>query len=167
MAQPDLLDDAEMRWYPTTAAEGASSWPSWSSTLTLVVIEFSQSCSICVELVPAALVGDALYFIGVFCSAILRYGLLGRGLSVVDFPEDEYFDGGVMIMPAEDGGLGFASLNRSSPCLSSRETGPDGEAGWVKRRAIDLKVLLPAADSLVLAADHHHLLGINDLLWAS
>ncbi|RLN24374.1 hypothetical protein C2845_PM07G08390 [Panicum miliaceum] len=112
----------------------------------------------------AALVGDALYFVG--RSGFLlryRYGLLRQVghkdiisagireadvLSVIEPPQGKRLRN-VIVMTAEDGGLGLASLCRDRLItLWSRETtGPIGDAGqWVQRRVIDLKTLLPVGN---------------------
>ncbi|KAL6647780.1 hypothetical protein ACP70R_015217 [Stipagrostis hirtigluma subsp. patula] len=91
-----------------------------------------------------ALVGDALYFI-VKCGILLKYELSRRNLSVIKAP-DVHRKSSNLIMMAEDGGLGFASLYRHSLSLWSRETGPNGDAGWAQRRVIDLEMLLPVAN---------------------
>ncbi|KAL6842015.1 hypothetical protein ACP4OV_027994 [Aristida adscensionis] len=91
-----------------------------------------------------ALVDGALHF----CSHkghLLRYDVLGgRELSVIEPPETEHL-GSAMVMVAEDGSLGLASLHDGSLYLWSRTKGPDGDAGWVQQRVIRLGTLLPAA----------------------
>ncbi|CAN6170797.1 unnamed protein product [Urochloa humidicola] len=93
---------------------------------------------------PAALVGGALYFVG-SPDTLLRYEILcGRPLllSLVKLPKRKRL-GSVVAMETEDGKLGLASLYGYSLRLWSRETGAEGNARWVERRAIDLKKLLP------------------------
>lgn len=98
-----------------------------------------------VEMMPSALVGKFLYFL---CDQgnILQYDLAGRGLAVID-PSDEFAacQGWIVLMPAEDGGLGVAGVVESCLYLWSWEASGDGDAGWVQRRAIDLGNLLPIA----------------------
>ncbi|CAL5032085.1 unnamed protein product [Urochloa decumbens] len=114
---------------------------------------------------PAALVGDALYFVGT--SGFLlryRYGLLrrvGRNilaagvreaevLSVIEPPQGNKRLGTVFAMAAEDGGLGLASMSKNSSRLYlwAMETETAGVAGddgrWVQSRIVDLNTLLPA-----------------------
>uniref|UniRef100_A0ACD5UQ56 Uncharacterized protein n=1 Tax=Avena sativa TaxID=4498 RepID=A0ACD5UQ56_AVESA len=52
------------------------------------------------------------------------------------------------LVTAEDGGLGFASVDRTILTLFSMETGPNGAVGWVQRRVINLKSLLSDAGLL-------------------
>ncbi|CAN6248640.1 unnamed protein product [Urochloa humidicola] len=112
---------------------------------------------------PAALVGDALYFVGE-SGILLRYGYefirrrlrrkkfwikdYSKFLSVIHPPEGRRLRN-VLVVAVEDGGLGLASLHSNSTMLHlwARETaGPvgDSHAGqWVQRRVIDLKTMLP------------------------
>ncbi|KAK3142604.1 hypothetical protein QOZ80_4BG0348800 [Eleusine coracana subsp. coracana] len=107
---------------------------------------------------PAVLVGDSLYFVGTsgflvryWYSPLLRLGypnMLKAGIRSTDIvtmiepPKTKHL-GQVMVMTGEDGGLGLASLYGNKISLWLRETGTDGAAGWVQRRTIDLKMLLP------------------------
>ncbi|CAN6270183.1 unnamed protein product [Urochloa humidicola] len=112
---------------------------------------------------PAALVGDALYFVGT--SGFLlryRYGLLrrvGRNilfagvreadvLSVIEPPQGKKRLGTVFAMAAEDGGLGLGSLSKNSSKLYlwARETTGDDDGRWVQSRVVDLKTLLPGGN---------------------
>ncbi|PUZ44644.1 hypothetical protein GQ55_8G122900 [Panicum hallii var. hallii] len=104
----------------------------------------TTSC-ITVDNVPAALVGDALYFIGDFGNEILRYDLVGenQNLAVVDPPDVETCYDGVVVMPEENGRLGFAFVKANSLHLWLMETGPDGYGRWEKRRVINLETLFP------------------------
>uniref|UniRef100_A0A0A9HEX8 Uncharacterized protein n=1 Tax=Arundo donax TaxID=35708 RepID=A0A0A9HEX8_ARUDO len=52
-------------------------------------------------------------------------------------------------MTAEGGGLGFAGVEDYSLYLWSWEVGPEGIAGWVQRRVIELDKLLPIPAILV------------------
>ncbi|CAN6248645.1 unnamed protein product [Urochloa humidicola] len=112
---------------------------------------------------PAALVGDALYFVGT--SGFLlryRYGLLrrvGRNilsagvreadvLSVIEPPQGKKRLGTIFAIVAEDGGLGLASLNKNGSRLYlwARETAGDDDGRWVQSRVVDLKTLLPGGN---------------------
>lgn len=110
--------------------------------------------------VPAALIGDSLYFVG--DAGILlryRYDLLRRRLeqndnirdseylSVIKPPEGKRLRN-VFVFAVEDGGLGLVSLHTNSTRLHlwAREAvSPVVEdAGqWVLRRVVDLKTMLP------------------------
>ncbi|KAL6656286.1 hypothetical protein ACP70R_007112 [Stipagrostis hirtigluma subsp. patula] len=98
------------------------------------------------EMVPAACVGEAVYFLGHFAT-ILRYDLRRRSLSVIGLPSDigdDFGDLGTkMVMPSEDGKLVLGSLDGYILHLWSRETGSDGTAQWGQRRVIDVEALLP------------------------
>ena len=104
---------------------------------------YSTTSCITVDNVPAALGGDALYFIGDFGNEILRYDLVGENLAVVDPPDVETCYDGVVVMPEENGRLGFAFVKANSLHLWLMETGPDGFGRWEKRRVIDLETLFP------------------------
>ncbi|KAL6647119.1 hypothetical protein ACP70R_014556 [Stipagrostis hirtigluma subsp. patula] len=102
-------------------------------------------CQISLKDCSPALVGGALYVVGKK-GILLRYDILGdRDLSVIEPPEVKHL-GSISVMTMEDGGLGLASLYRHKLRLWSREMGPDGDAGWAKRRVIDLRTLLPLAN---------------------
>ncbi|XP_025800252.1 uncharacterized protein LOC112880016 [Panicum hallii] len=91
----------------------------------------------------AALVGGALHFFG--NSGILRYDVLGgRRLSVIELPPANFLGSSTIVMTAENGGLGLATLDGHYIGLWSTETGPDGNARWAHLKFIDLEPLLPA-----------------------
>ncbi|KAF7082683.1 hypothetical protein CFC21_086542 [Triticum aestivum] len=95
---------------------------------------------------PGVLVGGTLYFV---CrsSALLRYDVLGtqgRGsLSVIKLPPGKFPGSSTIVMRAENGGLGLATLRRDVLQLWSTETGPDGDVEWVKMNRIQLRKLMP------------------------
>ncbi|TVU13441.1 hypothetical protein EJB05_40498, partial [Eragrostis curvula] len=99
-------------------------------------------CGSCIgEHSPSVLTGDSLYFKFDFGESILKYNLTGRILSVINVPDLGQPEG--IITTASDGGLGFACVNDNMLFLWSWNAGPDGNAGWVKDRVIDLSMLLP------------------------
>jgi len=106
---------------------------------------YSTTSCITVDNVPAALLGNELYFIGDFGNEILRCDLVGENLAVVDPPDVETCYDGVVVMPEENGRLGFAFVKANSLHLWLMETGPepDGYGRWEKRRVIDLETLFP------------------------
>ncbi|CAM0146806.1 unnamed protein product [Urochloa decumbens] len=83
------------------------------------------------------LVSEALYFFR--ARGILRYDLVGHRLSAIDLPA--WYDIHMMLMEAEDGGLGFAGLKGSSLHLWCREERPDGFDRWALSRVIELATL--------------------------
>lgn len=94
---------------------------------------------------PIVLVGKAIYFRLVFSNRALKFDLESRGTSVIALPRNRSRLS--VLMTAEDGGLGCATLHRSKLYIWSRE---EADAGWTRNRAIDLAVLLP--DDAVLTA---------------
>ncbi|KAL6634068.1 hypothetical protein ACP70R_026739 [Stipagrostis hirtigluma subsp. patula] len=94
-----------------------------------------------VDMVPTALVGNALYFLIDASCSILEYDLVTQKASVFDMPElvaDSY-----VLTTMEDGGLGVAMVMGSRLYHWSMEFGPDGDVGWAQIRAIQLETLLP------------------------
>ncbi|KAG2639685.1 uncharacterized protein LOC120660894 [Panicum virgatum] len=107
--------------------------------------DYSTTSCITIDNVPAALMGNELYFIGDFGNEILRCDLVGENLAVVDPLDVETCYDGVVVMPEENGRLGFAFVKANSLHLWLMETGPepDGYGRWEKRRVIDLETLFP------------------------
>jgi hypothetical protein len=76
--------------------------------------------------------------------AILKYDLGSNYLSVIDAPPKETHQADdVILMLMEDGGLGFAQLDRLTLIIWSRQMGPDGCSTWNQRTVVNLKELLP------------------------
>ncbi|CAN6209182.1 unnamed protein product [Urochloa humidicola] len=94
------------------------------------------------HLEPSTLVGNVLYFVLHPNTKILEYNLGTREMAVIHLPGC-LADQRVVLMTAEDGGLGVATVRKSKLCLWSREIGSDKDGGWAQRRVIDLKMLLP------------------------
>ncbi|RCV09976.1 hypothetical protein SETIT_2G074200v2 [Setaria italica] len=95
---------------------------------------------------PNALVRNAIYFGCHIKTGVLEYDLGKQELSMVGLPPLTYWTHFVL-MTAEDGGLGFASVQGSKLCLWSRVAGgPGGSATWVQQRAIELDNVLPVRD---------------------
>lgn len=95
-----------------------------------------------------AFVGDGVYFVLALRAGkkILKYDLGSHCLSTIDLPAGlEYCWDDVVLMPAEDGLLGLASTSTraSGLYLWSRMVNGDGVAGWVQRRVIELRAVLP------------------------
>ncbi|TVU16192.1 hypothetical protein EJB05_39744 [Eragrostis curvula] len=97
---------------------------------------------------PSVLVGQAIYFLhnhGV--RYILECGLDGSYVALVKIPDGMHtHDEGLLLMPAEDGGLGFAGLVESSLSLWSLKEdghGVSDDSRWLCHRVIGLSNLLP------------------------
>ncbi|OEL31931.1 hypothetical protein BAE44_0007050 [Dichanthelium oligosanthes] len=91
-----------------------------------------------------ALVGNSLYWL-VNVTHILEFNLNTQRLQVVQVPYHEFssYRGKAMIMPSEDGGLGFAGIDDYSLHLWSRKSDVDGAARWMLSRIIDLNKYIP------------------------
>ncbi|RCV09342.1 hypothetical protein SETIT_2G019900v2 [Setaria italica] len=106
---------------------------------------FTTTC-ITVDVVPAALMENALYFIGDFGNEILKYEFDPEepSLTAIDPPPGvETCCDGVVVMPEADGRLGFAYVEAHRLHMWSMQAGPDGNPQWEKRRVIPLELLLP------------------------
>ncbi|PNT77171.1 hypothetical protein BRADI_1g58751v3, partial [Brachypodium distachyon] len=127
----------------TSARMYSSETGAWSELSTV----YHQDCAFVVN-ATAVLVGGALYFAKMggttlMTSQVFEYQLASLRLSVFDVPPKDsvMYDG--TLVTAEDGGLRFATVQKASLILWSRETGTTGADGWAKSRVIDLKTLLP------------------------
>ncbi|CAL5053089.1 unnamed protein product [Urochloa decumbens] len=91
---------------------------------------------------------DALYFLNGSSTEILEYDMGKHEVSFINLPsvcKDNQF---ISLMAMEDGGLGFAMVERSKLYTWSKPKGAggvDGDAGWARRRVIELSKLLPAS----------------------
>ncbi|TVU40885.1 hypothetical protein EJB05_14368 [Eragrostis curvula] len=119
----------------------SGAWSEPASIQLHIDLDSRISSGITSETAPAALVGEAVYFIGDFSNEIMRYDLAAQSLSVID-PPDIYFPGhyGIMVTPVDDGRLGILVMNYDNLCLW--EMDPDEGYEWVKRWVIDLDKLL-------------------------
>ncbi|KAL6641619.1 hypothetical protein ACP70R_019800 [Stipagrostis hirtigluma subsp. patula] len=112
-----------------------------------------------VGLEAATLVGDSLYWQTNFteegCYHILELELPTQRLDFIELPEGvkETYLSDIRIMPAEDGGIGFAGVNESKIHFWSRTTDHHGVSGWVLTRIIDMDKFtlsgLPTGDILL------------------
>ncbi|VAH93922.1 unnamed protein product [Triticum turgidum subsp. durum] len=64
---------------------------------------------------------------------------------MVDPPDPNVYDD-VALMAMEDGSLGFPCLENSSLCLFSRKVNAEGDAEWMRCRAIKLEKVIPVAN---------------------
>ncbi|CAL5079759.1 unnamed protein product [Urochloa decumbens] len=103
----------------------------------------------CIDPVPGALSGNALYYQIQMGNKILKYDLGSKAFSVIHhLPPLRYGDYCKHIAPmaTEDGGLGVVRVERTRLLLWSWNT---GQARWVESRTIRLRKRLPAGFCLV------------------
>ncbi|OEL22721.1 hypothetical protein BAE44_0016260 [Dichanthelium oligosanthes] len=104
-----------------------------------------------IETKPSILIGDSLYFTfeGIRAGmAILKYDLVRHGLSAIDAPEACECDQMGIVRAAEDGELGFATVEGNNLHLWSWLTGDGNSGEWTLRRVIQLQSLLPSNPSM-------------------
>ncbi|RLM84467.1 uncharacterized protein C2845_PM04G05320 [Panicum miliaceum] len=94
-----------------------------------------------VDLLPSAIVGNALHFIIDYSRRIFKYDLATREMFVILQPPRSYRSC-TTIMTMEDGGLGVARMEGPRLSLWSMEANLNGSMGWAQIRAIDLVKLL-------------------------
>ncbi|CAN6231919.1 unnamed protein product, partial [Urochloa humidicola] len=99
----------------------------------------------CILGLHQALVGNALYFNFELNTKVLEYDLGRQELSIINLPS-EFHGWDIFLMEAEDGRLGFATIQESKLSVWSRESGLDGYAGWAQQRVIELDKLQPVLD---------------------
>uniref|UniRef100_A0A0A8ZGJ9 F-box protein AT5G49610-like beta-propeller domain-containing protein n=1 Tax=Arundo donax TaxID=35708 RepID=A0A0A8ZGJ9_ARUDO len=95
--------------------------------------------------IRSVLLGNTIYWL-LSGPLILECDLDRMSFDIIEVPwdGDNCYEGGITVIRAEDGGLGFAAVENLSLHLWSRK--PDGEGGitWTLHRTIDLEKLLPA-----------------------
>jgi hypothetical protein len=133
----------------TSAYEYSSEQGAWSEPITV------QHPYDCIMRPQGAHVGNAVYFNYHMKKRILKYDLGRRELSLIDLPS-KFHGWRTILMEAEDGGLGFATIQESKLSLWLREDGADRYAGWAQRRVIDLDKLLPVSDCNFSVSPHVH-----------
>ncbi|XBH74535.1 hypothetical protein VPH35_101464 [Triticum aestivum] len=121
---------------PNSAGICASVWSSetgvWSETTVIIVPYLS------VVPEPSTLVGNKLYWL-LENSSILEYDLDHHGLGLIhEMPYDALWAGKFLLMPAEDGRLGLAGVERHNLHLWSLIASIDGRVTWTHQRVIDL-----------------------------
>ncbi|CAL5077216.1 unnamed protein product [Urochloa decumbens] len=104
-----------------------------------------NGCDGIVRRVHGALVGNAIYFNYEMSTKILEYDLGRQELSTINLPS-AFHGWQIVLMEADDGVLGFATVQDSKLCLWAREAGVDRNVGWAQRRVIELDKLLPVPD---------------------
>ncbi|WVZ61679.1 hypothetical protein U9M48_011515 [Paspalum notatum var. saurae] len=100
------------------------------------------------EMAPSLLIGDALYFTftGWEATAILKYTLDRRELSVIGVPGPGVMPWGATATKTEDGGLGFVVLSTKRKLLymmSWEATGANGSGRWARHRTLELGMTFP------------------------
>ncbi|KAK3130148.1 hypothetical protein QOZ80_6BG0489620 [Eleusine coracana subsp. coracana] len=105
----------------------------WSKVIRTTIPQFSF-----VDMRPSLLVRDAFYFSIENGRQILKYDLGGQCLSIIDGPGEPR---GIVVI-ADDGGLGFASVEGYDLRLWSQHVGISGIMEWVQCRVIELGTLL-------------------------
>ncbi|KAL6647147.1 hypothetical protein ACP70R_014584 [Stipagrostis hirtigluma subsp. patula] len=83
----------------------------------------------------------SLYFLLRARTRILKYNLCTLEISFIDLPPISYKPD--LLTATGDGRLGFATMRESKLYLWSRKAVPEGDAGWVESRVIELENLLP------------------------
>ncbi|CAN6300259.1 unnamed protein product, partial [Urochloa humidicola] len=99
----------------------------------------------CVEMSSSAFAGNALYFVFVMGTKILKYDLSTRELSVIHLPPgSDGVYGELVLMTMEDNNrLGFARREGYTLNLWSLEADPNGAMRWTPSRVIEHETLLP------------------------
>ncbi|CAL5091887.1 unnamed protein product [Urochloa decumbens] len=115
----------------------------WSERIT--VVQHHNGCDGIVRRVHGALVGNAIYFNYEMSTKILEYDLGRQELSTINLPS-AFHGWQILLMEADDGVLGFATVQDSKLCLWAREAGVHRNVGWAQRRVIKLDKLLPVPD---------------------
>ncbi|WVZ61626.1 hypothetical protein U9M48_011474 [Paspalum notatum var. saurae] len=95
---------------------------------------------------PAALAGNALYF--VVDAGILEYNLATQITTMIHVPPKTSYDA-VVLTTTGDGQLGFARVEDTKLCLWLVETHPEGGAVLSLVRSIELETVLPVIVPLI------------------
>ncbi|CAL4916043.1 unnamed protein product [Urochloa decumbens] len=138
----ESVNDDEHHDHLATSHVYSSETGTWSSATTI------SSPSAVTSYEASALVGNSLCwlldFAGTGKDHILEFELHSQRLNLIELPDgvrDGYmFD--IHLMPAEDGGIGFAQVKESSIHFWSRRIGHhEGADGWVLLKMVDLHEL--------------------------
>ncbi|CAL5091815.1 unnamed protein product [Urochloa decumbens] len=102
-----------------------------------------------VDLVPAAVVGNAVYFSFEFGTRILKYDLGTREMSLIDMPCASFQR---ILMTTDEGRLGFTMVDYDCKLYlwSMEVVGARDDVVWTQDRVIELRDLLPADELLSL-----------------
>ncbi|XBH67856.1 uncharacterized protein [Aegilops tauschii subsp. strangulata] len=120
----------------TSACVYSSKTGVWGDVISVATLEE-------VEARPTTLVGNTLYW-PMTAGCILEFDVDKYSLDTSEVPNDMfcYYEGLIVLMPAEHGGLGFAAVDGLSLHLFSRVATTDGTLVWTLCRAIDLNKFL-------------------------
>ncbi|TVU13888.1 hypothetical protein EJB05_37321, partial [Eragrostis curvula] len=127
------------------------------------------------RLAPAALAGNALYFLLHESAEMLKYDLATRAISMTNLLPNTFSKRRrIVLTTAEDGGLGFATVEGHFWLyLWSRETDPEAVVGWAPSKIVNFRTMLPThalrtSPEVVAVADGNAaiLLGTDDGLFA-
>ncbi|CAN6282522.1 unnamed protein product [Urochloa humidicola] len=91
------------------------------------------------DMEPCTLVGNRIYGLAAESKTIVEYDLGRRKLAFIDRPSA--YNGRGVLMPAMNGGLGFAGVQGSCLYLWSRETDLDRNAAWTQSKVLELNML--------------------------
>ncbi|CAN6310513.1 unnamed protein product [Urochloa humidicola] len=93
------------------------------------------------DMEPCTLVGNRIYGLAAESKSktIVGYDLGRRKLAFIDRPSA--YNGRGVLMPAMNGGLGFAGVQGSCLYLWSRETDLDRNAAWTQSKVLELNML--------------------------
>ncbi|RLN00387.1 uncharacterized protein C2845_PM06G28750 [Panicum miliaceum] len=89
---------------------------------------------------PPVVIGDEVYFPLDITPRILKYSLGKDAFSLIG-PPDLDGDSEFVLMRTEDGSLGLAAVRDPNLYLWSRKVNPEGVAGWVNCRVINIQTL--------------------------
>jgi len=96
---------------------------------------------------PGVLVGSVFYFLVHVNDEIVEYDMATREVSMVRLPHTvSRVTRSIVLMTDDDGGLGFAAnvMDKLQLWSMMRVACPDGDAGFVLTRVIDLRKVLPS-----------------------
>ncbi|KAJ1295952.1 hypothetical protein BS78_01G262000 [Paspalum vaginatum] len=148
----DNSEDDELVVSACVFSSETRAWGRWTSIITPSLVCTNR---------PAAIVGGSVYWNLDFPESgnhILWFEMQTLCLDPIELPKavkEEYMSN-IHVMPAEDGGIGFAGVNQSSLHFWSRKTDCEGVAGWELIRKINMETLTisdaPAGDMLSWSA---------------
>ncbi|TVU31348.1 hypothetical protein EJB05_23030, partial [Eragrostis curvula] len=139
--------DDECVIYACVYSSETDEWSDWKAVTTPALVSSGSS----------ALVGNSLYWtldLGV-SNHILEFELHAQEFHLIKLPKcvRKRYKSGIQVMPAEDGGIGFAGVNKARIDFWSRKADHEGVARWTLIRAVNMVKLTlsdsPAQDMLL------------------
>jgi hypothetical protein len=147
-------DDGQLQVSACVYSSETEAWGEWDSISPPSLVSTTE---------PAAVVGGFVYWMldsdeDNSQEEILAFEMQTGRLDLIELPKEvvEKYKVDIHLMPAEDGGIGFAGVNLSSLHFWSRKTDNEGAARWALIRIIDMEMLLIS-----------HKLAGDMLLWSS